>query len=515
MRNRFLLLALICALLLSATSLAALAEEAAPADAAEQGAAPQASTVPVNNIVTTRHTATIQGRELAYTADTGTMVLESGGETCEIFFTAYTLDGVDDPAERPVTFAFNGGPGSCSMYLHIGCLGPRRIDVDENGYTVGMPTRMKDNDNSLLDLTDLVIIDAVGTGYSRAVGDSDESAFTGYDNDNRTVGDFIYQYVNRNHRWGSKKYVAGESYGTTRAVGVCQYLADKYAMNLNGLMLISSVLDFDAVMFENGNETPYALFIPTYAADAWYHGAVAEAYRDMKLEDYLDEVRAFVEREYVPALFAGSGLTADEKDALAQKLSDYIGLSKDHILSANLRVKLDDFCAELLGDQKLMVGRYDGRIAGPVTSGSLDDGTSDPSDAAFHLGYGSTYNEYLANELGFQTDRPYIPSSLDINNSWTFPIGSWGGYLRQEQTVYELMSKNSFLKIWVLCGYYDGATPFYSAEWVFRHVFLNDTRADNLSFTYYPCGHMIYMQKEAFDKFRRDAEAWYSDAANG
>ena len=148
------------------------------------------------------------------------------------------------------------------MYLHVGCLGPRRIDVDENGYTVGMPTRMKDNDNSLLDLTDLVIIDAVGTGYSRAVGDSDESAFTGYDNDNRTVGDFIYQYVNRNHRWGSKKYVAGESYGTTRAVGVCQYLADKYAMNLNGLMLISSVLDFDAVMFENGNETPYALFIP-------------------------------------------------------------------------------------------------------------------------------------------------------------------------------------------------------------------------------------------------------------
>ena len=511
MKTRFLLLILICALVATGASFSALSEEAVPTEAAaEQAAASQPSEPAGDNIVTTKHTALIQGKELAYTADTGTMAVESGGQTCEIFFTAYTLDDVADPSTRPITFAFNGGPGACSMYLHVGCLGPRRIDVDENGYTVSMPTRMKDNGNSLLDLTDIVIIDAPGTGYSRAAGDSDEATFIGYDNDVRTMGDFIYQYVNRCHRWGSQKYVAGESYGTTRAVGICQYLADAYAMNLNGLMLISTVHDFVAVLFGNGNEIPYALFIPTFAADAWYHGLVAEEYRDMELEEYLEQVRTFVEREYVPALFAGNALAQSERDALAQKLADYIGLSKEYILSQNLRVALDDFCAELLADQKLMVGRYDGRITGPVTSGSLDNGDSDPSNAAFTLGFGNAFNEYLAGELGYRTDRPYLPMSGAVGNAWTFPIGSWGGYLSQEQTIYECMSKNSFLKVWVLCGYFDAATPFYSSEWVFRHVFLDEDRRDNLSFTYYHSGHMIYMEKASFDKFRKDAEAWYS-----
>lgn len=509
MKKRIFLLALICALLVTGTCFNALSEEADPGEAAAEQSAPQVSELAEDNIVTTQHTARIQGKALAYTANTGTMALESGGHTCEIFFTAYTLDGVEDPSARPVTFAFNGGPGACSMFVHVGCLGPRRIDVDDNGYTLSMPSQMKDNENSLLDMTDLVIIDAVGTGYSQPTGDSELSAFIGYDNDARTIGDFIYQYVNRNHRWRSQKYVAGESYGTTRAVGICEYLSGKYAMNLNGLILISSVQDFDAVMFEGGNEIPYAVFIPTYAADAWYHGVVADQYRDMALEDYLEEVRTFVEHEYVPALIIGSGLTEDEKDALAQKLSDYTGLSKEYILSLNLRVPLEDFCSELLRDKKLMVGRYDGRITGPVTSGSLDDGTSDPSDAAFTLGFGSTYNDYLQNELGFQTDRRYIPMNDKVNEGWTFPIDDWGGYLSQERTIYELMSKNNFLRVWVLCGYYDAATPFYSVEYVFRHVFLNENYRDNLSFTYYPCGHMIYMEKEAFDKFRRDAEAWF------
>lgn len=506
MRNRIILLVLVCALLATGTSFSALSEKAA----AEPAAAEPASEPAGDNIVTTRHTAHIQGKSLAYTANTGTMALESGGQTCEIFFTAYTLDDGTDPSARPVTFAFNGGPGASSMYLHVGCFGPRRIAVDENGYTASLPVAMQDNENSLLDLTDIVIIDAPGTGYSRPVGDAEESNFIGYDNDVRTMGDFIYQYVNRNRRWGSKKYVAGESYGTTRAVGICEYLADTYSMNLNGLMLISSIQDFAAVLFDGVNETPYALFIPTFAADAWYHGVVAEEYRDMELEDYLEEVRAFVEREYVPALFAGNALAESERDALAQKLANYIGLSKAYILSKNLRVALDDFCAELLESRKLMVGRYDGRITGPVTSGPLSDGTSDPSNAAFNLGYGNTFNDYLTGELGFQTDRPYVPSSGEINNKWTFPISSWGGYLSQEQTIYECMSKNRFLKVWVLCGYYDAATPFYSAEWVFRHVFLDESHRDNLSFTYYRCGHMIYMEKASFDKFRQDAEAWYA-----
>ena len=481
--------------------LTAVLTAAVPADA-------RASEAPEDNIVTTKHTALIQGKELSYTARTGTMVLESGDSSCEIFYTDYTLDGVEDPSERPVTFAFNGGPGSCSMYVHVGCLGPRRIDVDENGDPKSLPLGMTDNRNSLLDLTDLVFIDAVGTGYSRSLEDSDD-AFIGYDNDVRTFGDFIRAYVSRNGRWGSRKYVAGESYGTPRAAGVCKYLSDTYTMNLNGLILISSINDFSAVVFEDGNDLPYASFIPTFAADAWYHGMLSQEYQDMELEDYLEEVRSFVEDEYVPALFRGSRNTEEETDALAEKYAGYTGLEKEYVLRSNLRIALDDFLIELMKDKKLAVGRLDGRITGPVTSGSLDNGESDPSDISFGLSFGSTFNDYLSGELEFQADRPYIPASPDINANWTFPIDSWGGYLSQEGILHDCISQNPFLKVWVLCGYYDGATPFYSAEYTFSHVFLNDDLKENLSFTYYPCGHMIYMEKESFDKFRSDAEEWY------
>ena len=465
---------------------------------------------PEDNIVTTKHTVVINGKELAYTAEVGTMALTTNDETCEIFYTAYTLDGVEDPSNRPVTFAFNGGPGVCSMYLHIGCLGPRRLELDEKGSAIRMPTKLVDNDNSLLDITDIVIIDAVGTGYSRAAGDSKLDDFIGYENDNRTMGDFIRLYVNRHDRWESEKYLAGESYGTVRAVGICEYLANTYSMYLNGLMLVSSANDYIGLEASDGNDLPYALYIPTFAADAWYHGFVAEKYMKMDLETYLKEVRVFVESELTSALFAGTTLTDEEKDKIAGKLSDYIGLSKKYILEKNLRISMEDFSMELLHDKKLMVGRYDGRITGPVTSGLLENGESDPSDAASELAFGSAMNHYVSKELGFHTDRPYIPIDYDIVDTWTFPIDTGSGYLSQENTIYECMSNNSYLKVWVLCGYYDGATPFYNSEWIFNHVFLNDDFKDRLSLSYYPCGHMIYMEKSAFDQFRADAEAWYS-----
>lgn len=470
---------------------------------AEQGSSFQ------DNIVTTNHTAVIQGKEISYTAQAGTMFLETGGSNCEIFFTAYILDGTEDPSDRPITFAFNGGPGSCSMPLHVGCLGPRRVDVDKNGYAKTMPAKMTDNENSLLDLTDLVIIDAVGTGYSRSLEES-EDPFIGYYYDVRTFGDFIRQYVNRNNRWGSKKYVAGESYGTTRAIGLCKYLADAYSMNLNGLILISSVNDFSAIFPAEGNEMPYAMLIPTFAADAWYQGVLAPEYQGMQLEDFLEEVREFVEGEYVPALFQGSRLTEEEMNALAEKLAGYTGLKKEYVLGSNLRVDLDSFLVELLKDRKLVVGRYDGRITGPHTGDSMDNGQDDPSGTAFDLSFGNAFNNYVVSELGFQTDRTYIPLSDEINDAWTFSLSSWGGYMSQEKVIHECISKNPFLKIWVLCGYYDGATPFYSAEYTFSHIFLNEGQKDSLIFTYYPCGHMIYMEKQSFDQFRKDAEAWFA-----
>lgn len=459
-----------------------------------------------DNIVTTKHQAVIQGKSLSYTTDAGTMVLESGGKKCEMFFVSYTLDGAD-PSERPVTFAFNGGPGAGSYCIQFGCLGPRKADIDETGYARTLPAKIIDNENSVLDMTDLVFIDPVGTGYSSSVNEDEEEDFLGYNNDIRTVGDFIRQYINRYKRWGSKKYIAGESYGTTRAVGLCDYLAGKYCLYVNGLMLISSVNDFSAVTGGTGNDLPYALFVPTFAADAWYHGKLSGKYRNMKLEDYLEEVRTFVEKEYQPALFIGKKLTESDKAELAKKLSGYIGLSEDYILKNNLRIKPDDFCRELLSDDKLMVGRYDGRITGPVMSGSLDDGSSDPSSFSTDIALTNSYQEYVTNELNYKTDRPYIPVSPDVYNYWSFSDNN--GLISQEDVVRNCMSGNPFLKVWVLCGYFDGATPFYSAEWVYNHVFLDEGTEKNLRFTHYHSGHMFYTDKESFDKFRKDAEAWY------
>ncbi len=458
-----------------------------------------------DNIVTTKHSAVIRGQEIDYTATAGTMVVESGTGRCEIFFIAYTKDGTKDITQRPITFAFNGGPGAASFYTDFLCMGPKRMEVDELGHATQLPAKFTDNDNSILDMTDLVFIDAIGTGYSRAIDNEDD--FIGYDNDIRTIGDFIRLYTNRNKRWGSPKYIAGESYGTTRAVGLCDYLFNTYSMGLNGLMLISSINDYSAVAETPGNELPYASFLPTYAADAWYHGCLDKKYQDMKLEDFLDEVRDFVSEEYVPALYKGRRLNDEDKNEIAKKISQYTGLPEDFVLKSNLRITLSDFCLKLLEDKKLMTGRMDGRFTGPVKSGSIYDGASDPSGFDVDAPLLAATNQFIVDELNFNTDRPYIPLSLDINSRWNFDRDN--EILAQEEIINNCMASNSKLKIWVMCGYYDGATPFYGAEWVFNHVFLDESRLDNLSFTYYPAGHMFYLDKESFDKFRKDAEDFY------
>ena len=465
-----------------------------------------------DDLVTTKHTAVIQGEEISYTAVTGTMVVETEGVLGEFFYRAYTKDDVEDVSKRPIMFAFNGGPGSCSYYLEMGCLGPRRADVTKDGKPKSLPCGIADNENSLLDITDIVFIDAIGTGYSRPVDESQLEHFIGYENDVRSFGDFIRQYINRNKRWGSEKYIAGESYGTPRAVGICKYLSDTYAIKVNGLMLISSINDFSTSDPDVNNEKPYGLNLPTFAADAWYHKMVDEKYQKMELKEYLEEVKEFVSSEYMPALFLGSWLKDKDRDKLAEKMSSYIGLSKEYILSKNLRITLEDFCSSLLGDKNLMIGCYDGRYTGPIISGSLEDGASDPSSIESDLIYGNTFNEYLTNELNYQTDRPYIPSNTGINASWSFPptdAGWIGGYFSQEDIIYECLSGNPNLKIWVLCGYYDLATPFYAAEWTYAHIFLNDENKDSISFTHYPSGHMFYLEKNSFDQFRKDAEKWF------
>ncbi len=488
-------------LILALLPAAAFADEEVPEQAAPEAAAPQ------DDLVTTQHTAVIQGEEIAYTVTVGTMAVQTGGEACEFFFRSYTRDGVENIAERPITFAFNGGPGSCSYYLEFGCLGPRRAEMSEDGHSLSLPPGFVDNGNSLLDITDLVFIDAIGTGYSRPVEGAELSSFIGYDNDVCSFGDFIRQYVNRYKRWGSEKYIAGESYGTTRAVGICEYLSATYAMNVNGLVLLSTINDFSQAIPSASNELPYAVFFPTFAADAWYHGMLGEHYQAMELEEYLDEVRDFVSTEYVPALFRGSRLTDAERNGLAERISSYLGLPEDYVIEKNNRIAEDDFLNGLLRENNLKIGRMDGRYTGLL----IDDG-SDPSSVESNLILGNAYYTYLTEELNYQTDRPYLPFNGEVSDGWTSPAPdlAWlGGYFSQEEIIRSCMAKNPYLKVWVNCGYYDSATPFYAAEWVYAHVFLNEESRDNLSFSYYPSGHMFYLEKTSFDQFREEAQNWY------
>ncbi len=481
-------------------------ETASDAKASDKAGNTAEASAAKDNIVTTKHSAVIQGKTIPYTAETGTMVLTSGGVDCEIFYVAYTRDDVENIKDRPVTFAFNGGPGFSNFYIQFGCMGPRRSDIDENGFAKTFPPKIVDNGNSILDMTDLVFIDPVGTGYSRALNEEETNEFYSYDGDRRSVGDFIRKYINRHKRWGSPKYIAGESYGTTRSVGVCEYLSQQYYMYVNGLMLISCANDFYAITNMAANDLAYVNFVPTFAANAWYHGKLSKEYQDKELEDYLDEVRDFVESELQPALFLGKKLQKERKEALAEKLSGYLGVSKDFVLEQNLRITVDGFNRELLKDKKLVIGRYDGRMTGPSVDGDLGDSAADPSDGLTDMALAETYLDYVTSELGFETDRPFIPFSIDINYAWIYEGDSLPV---QEETIYNCMSINPYLKVWALCGYYDGATPFYATEWTYNHIFLSEERENNLQLTYYPSGHMLYMEKNSFDKFRKDAEKWY------
>ncbi len=469
--------------------------------------AEDAAAVRADNLVTTSHTATIKGEEISYTATAGTIAMDTELGKYDMFFIAYTKDGVEDPSSRPITFAYNGGPGCASLFVNLGLFGPDKLAADEEGMILTVPTLTRENENSLLDLTDLVFIDPVGTGYSRAAEETDPQVFWDYDSDIRSVGDFIQVYIERNNRWASPKYLAGESYGTIRTAGVCNYLMSTLSMQLNGLMMISSANNFSTVEYIEGSDMAYICFLPSFAAIARYHGRVSEAYREMPLEDFLQEVREFAAGEYQYALFQGSRLSAEDADRIAEKIAGYVGLNKEWILNQNLKFKVDDFCAMLLADQKLMTGRTDGRYTGPLTSGNLGSGISDPSMAGNVEAFSNAINDILTRKLEYHSDFPYSAIS-SIDDNWTYRR-FMNSFLSQERIIHDCMSRNRNLKVWVMCGYYDLATPFFGAEWTYSHLFLNSEYEKNLQFTYYPSGHMFYMHQPSYDQFRAEAEAWY------
>ena len=442
----------------------------------------------------TRHTITVNGKPLAYTATAGTMAQkdESGATKADMFFVAYTLDPEEGASAttRPVTFVFNGGPGAASVWLHLGTAGPKRIKLDETGIPSAPPFGLVENEATWLDATDLVFIDPVGTGYSRPAAGEKGEQFYGVQEDIRSVGAFIRLWITRNGRWPSPKFLAGESYGTTRAAGLSEYLLEREGISLNGIILISAVLNFQTIIPGNGNDLPYALFLPSYAAAALHHKRVDEALqRDPQAT--LREVEQFALGEYQTALAKGDSLEAAQRQAIATRLARYTGLSAEWIDRANLRIDPTRFRKQLLGEQRKIIGRFDGRIEGFDSDPANDNADYDPSLSLYLPLYTATLSHYVRSELEFESDLPYEVLTERVH-PWNFGQRGAGGFLYVADTLRDTMLKNPQLKLLVAAGTLDLATPYFASDYTINHLALPPALRKKVTRTYYPSGHMMY-----------------------
>jgi carboxypeptidase C (cathepsin A) len=468
---------------------------------------------PEEKVVQTKHSVKIGGQEVKYTATAGTILLklEDGTPKASIFYVAYTKDEVSDTAKRPVTFTFNGGPGSASIWLHLGALGPRRVEMGDAGTLLPPPYKLVDNEYSLLDLTDLVFIDPVTTGYSRAVPGEPDKQFHGVEEDIRSVGDFIRLYATRNRRWTSPKFLAGESYGTTRAAGLSGYLQQRYGMYLNGIILISSILNFQTAEFDTGNDLPYILYLPTYTAIAWYHKKLpADLQTD--LQKAIQESRSFAAHEYSDVLMVGDSLPAARRAEIAQKLSRLTGLSAEYIERSNLRIEIQRFDKELLRDQRRTVGRLDGRFTGIDEDAAGARPDYDPSLAAIVGPYTATFHDYVRGDLKFESDLFYEYLTGRVR-PWNYEPYE-NRYVNVAETLRVAMTQNPFLRVFVGKGYYDLATPFYAAEYTFDHLSLDDSLRGHLSGGYYEAGHMMYVHQPSLVKLKQDLSQFILTSAD-
>lgn len=463
-----------------------------------------------DRLVTTWHDARIGGRRIRYQATTGMLVLrEEASEDgksqghlprAQVFVTAYTREDVENPAERPITFAFNGGPGSSSVWLHLGVLGPRRVSLADDGSSLPAPHTLTDNEYSLLDRTDLVFIDPVSTGYSRAVPGGKAGDYHGYQADLESVGEVIRLWLSRSGRWRSPKYLAGESYGTTRAAGLAGYLQQRHGIYLDGLILLSTVLDFTTIRFDAGNDLPPLLYLPSFAATAWYHGQLENELQEQPLRDFLTEVEAFTYDRYAPALLRGSRLSADERTELAAQLARYLGVSTEFVLQNNLRIDIARFCKELLRDRRRTVGRLDSRFTGMDRDAGGEHFEYDPSYAEIQGPYTAALNHYLRSELEFESDLPYAIIA-ELYRTWKYTEFE-NRYVNVAETLRQALAMNPRLRVHVASGYFDLATPYFATEYTLDHLGIEPELQENISKSYYEAGHMMYVQLESLRKLK-------------
>ena len=459
----------------------------------------------------TAHQATINGKVIRYTVTTGTIHLkdEKQKPTAAVFYMAYTRDDAKDMARRPLTFSFNGGPGSSSVWLHLGVLGPKRVHMDEEGNPYPPPHKLVNNDHSILDKTDLVFIDPVATGYSRTVLDNKNEQFHGLEEDIRSVGEFIRLYTTRNNRWESPKFLVGESYGTTRAVGLAHHLQSRHGMYFNGVMLISSILTFQTARFDAGNDLPYITFLPTYTATAWHHKRLEGDLAAGSLEDAAEAARQFALGEYATALLHGDALPVEKRAATIRRLSELTGLSGAFLEEQNMRVSIWEFADELMRSQNQRVGRLDSRFKSPNRGYSGGIG-GDPSYAAIQGPYTGALNHYVRKELKFESDLVYEILNVNLRR-WNYSDFT-NRYVNVAPRLVQAMIQNPNLKVFVGNGYYDLATPFFATEFTFNHLNLDPALRGNISMAYYPSGHMMYIQIPSLVQMKKDLDAFINSA---
>ena len=459
--------------------------------------------------VVTHHHITIDGKTINYTATTGYMPSKDKDESvrAKIFYIAYTADG-EPSGKRPVTFVFNGGPGSSSIWLHMGAISPVRVHfADDKGTAPAPPYTYGDNENSWISFTDLVFIDPVSTGFSRTAKGVEPAKYHGYSEDIASVGDFIRMYTTRNERWGSPKFLAGESYGTTRASGLSGYLQNTYGMYLNGITLVSSVLNFQYIDFAKGNDLPFALYLPTYATTAQYHKKLSAELENMSVEDFAKKVETFASGTYTYFLMKGDQASPELTNRVIDTLSYFTGLSKNYIKNSNERINDWRFFKELLRDEGKTVGRYDSRYTGEDADDVGDGPSYDPSYSAVSGLFNGVLNEYMRKDLNYKCDLPYEA----LTNVWPWKLPE-NSYLDVSETLRSAMTENSSLKVMICCGYYDLATPFYNAEYAVNHMGLRADVRNNIILNYYNAGHMMYVTNPDDAKLKADAMKFYQSA---
>jgi carboxypeptidase C (cathepsin A) len=455
--------------------------------------------------VVTHHKIVLGGKELPYTATAGLMpIRDAKGEVeARIFSIAYTRDDGGPTDARPLLFSFNGGPGSASVWLHLGALGPRRVVTPEKPVIPAPPFRLVDNDATWLDRADLVFIDPVGTGYSRAAKPELNSKFHSLRGDIESVGEFIRMYLTRNDRWASPLYLIGESYGTTRAAGLAGHLVD-LGIAFNGIVLVSCALDFQGFVFSSGNDLPYLTYLPSYTAAAWYHKKLPADLQASGLVAVLKEVQRWTDREYASILARGDELTDEERHEAAARLARYTGLKAADIEASHLRIDMSRFCRELFKPERRSIGRFDARYQGIEGPDSSDRPSFDPSLAAVRAPYTSTFNHYVHTELGYKTDLPYYILGEGVGRwDWQREMG----FPATTHALRDAMAKNPHMKVLIASGYYDLATPYRAVEHALAGLGLDPALRANITVAMYEAGHMMYLDPPSLQKLKRDGAA--------